>query len=192
MDEADPEAERRVAEKQESYMAAMDSTMRVFLAGFGGALTGLSLSRQRPRAKHVSEALATAQRRARVYGDSNLPAAWAMACMGFAGIIEATRLVSPMSFFLSDENRHLRTVGDYTIGGATAGAAFRGMQVRSARLARTKAPTLTPTVLSGLFPGIMLGLLAGIFLTTSNYVEELAEAEKQKEAATTESKINES
>jgi len=153
-----------------SFLDWMEPVTRVFLAGFGGAVAGLSFSRQ-TRSRHPM---------ARVGGDANLPAAWAMACMSFAGIVECTAMTSPMSWVTQDP--YIRTVGDYTLGGSVAGAAFRGMHVQSgARKTAVSIPVTSPRVLSGLVPGMALGLLAGVLLAASDYVDTLVEEEIQRQ-----------
>ena len=180
MDPVDEEAEERVAAEQSSLLTIMESVGRVFLSGFAGAMAGLSFARQSSSSssKATSAAIAAARRRARVYGDTSLPIAWAVACMGFAGMVETTRLVSPMSLVLPDHSqRHARTVGDYTIGGAAAGMTFRGMQVRTAR---SRVPSLTPRILSGLGPGITLGLVAGALVAASDFADEKVAEEQER------------
>lgn len=101
--------------------ATIESLMRITLAGFGGALAGISISRRGGLAAKQAQALAKTtsnvikqslpssrtQRRQTIQSappvlrpsiDRELPSAWAVACMAFAGIIEFTRLVSPTTF----------------------------------------------------------------------------------------------
>lgn len=137
----------------------MESIMRISLAGFGGALVGLSLSR-RPHARLPRRI------------DSNLPITWAMACGSFCGLIEISRWSSPTSLITSSKS--IRTVGDYTLGGAAAGAAFRGMQVAQKRSSRP------PSLVSGVVSGMMLGFLAGVVQYAADVGEELLEQEQQR------------
>eukprot|EP00984_Skeletonema_dohrnii_P025767 scaffold14952_cov85-Skeletonema_dohrnii-CCMP3373.AAC.1 len=103
--------------------ATIESLMRVTLAGFGGALAGISISRRGGLAasQHQAQTLAKkaitsnnviqqktrTQRRQAIRSsppvlrpsiDRELPSAWAVACMAFAGVVEFTRLVSPTTF----------------------------------------------------------------------------------------------
>ena len=105
-------------------MATLESLMRITLAGFGGALAGISISRRGGLGTAAQQALAKAsattpssssnvkrlsrqQRRQAIRSappvlrptiDRELPSAWAVACMAFAGVVEFTRLVSPTTF----------------------------------------------------------------------------------------------
>ena len=173
--------------------------MRVSLAGFGGALAGLSFARRGASSstavRQVSSALTKnnnpssaannnsgkkrLQRQQRPiirstpptttpFVDRELPTAWAVACMAFAGIIECTRMMSPTTFawelvnYMSgpgpetdnsdtqnaDDTTTTRTesldpstakISDYTIGGVIAGALFKGSAVRTKTGARIDA-----------------------------------------------------
>lgn len=104
-------------------MATIESLMRITLAGFGGALAGISISRRGGLANASQQAQTLAkkvasnsnnvikqtrtQRRQAIRSappvlrptiDRELPTAWAVACMAFAGVVEFTRLVSPTTF----------------------------------------------------------------------------------------------
>lgn len=99
-------------------MTTIESLMRITLAGFGGALAGISISRrggslanaslQQAQAltKNVIKQSRTQRRQAirssppvlRPTIDRELPTAWAVACMAFAGVVEFTRLISPTTF----------------------------------------------------------------------------------------------
>ena len=239
MDEVDPEAERRVMEQRQWWYVIMESVSRTFLSGFFGAMAGMSFARS-----HVVDLtpLEAARRKARIYGDPSLPTAWALACMCFAGVVETTQLVSPMtpiltflykgqlagedvfvvveaaaatttkaatnrSIAIGDRKEetepidnpywyvpYVKTVGDYAIGGAGAGAIFRGMHVRSLQ---SRAPVVAPKILAGLGPGLALGVIAGCSVCVSTYVDvlmanerirednrKLQQQEEQKETAT--------
>lgn len=138
----------------------MESIMRMSLAGFGGALVGLSLAR-RPQTRLPARRL-----------DSNLPITWALACCSFCGLIEISRWSSPIS--LITPSKPVQTVGDYTVGGAAAGAAFRGMQVAQKRSSRP------PSILSGMASGMMLGFFAGVVQYAADVGEEMVEEERQR------------
>jgi len=120
--------------------ATIESLMRVTLAGFGGALAGISISRRGGLAasQHQAQALAKkaitsnnviqqksrTQRRQAIRSappvlrpsiDRELPSAWAVACMAFAGVVEFTRLVSPTTFvsqFITPPPLKLESDGD--------------------------------------------------------------------------------
>lgn len=99
-------------------MATLESLMRITLAGFGGALAGISISRRggglaayhhKTTSNVIKQSLPSArtQRRQAIRSappvlrpsiDRDLPSAWAVACMAFAGVVEFTRLVSPTTF----------------------------------------------------------------------------------------------
>jgi hypothetical protein len=100
------------------FYAIVESIMRISLAGFGGALAGMSLSR---RGAVVSAAAAKVVVKSDTVGlrnsgkkrlqsqqtivrttpptagivDRDLPTAWAVACGVFAGVVEFTRTMSP-------------------------------------------------------------------------------------------------
>jgi hypothetical protein len=233
------------------YIPILESIMRISLAGFGGAMAGLSISRRaalmaRPassvltknnnnpvaKKKHVinrHHPLATRTGDGTAYAvDRELPAAWAMACMAFTGVIEFTRFVSPSGFAIDlasklsfdeekqtndtagigedDENiidateqsatfsapinlsllsgpvsqSTIKTIADYTIGGALGGAIFAGSAVRTNAGRKLDAAMLGTATraggpLAGLLPGAGLGLLAGVTIFTVDYIRELLE-----------------
>ena len=112
-----------------TYAKVMESITRVALAGFGGAIAGLSISRRRAGAlslARVDAAVSGGSKRRRrrggsaadfsrqrsqhggtsaggspsaPYVDQDLPSTWAFACLTFAGITESTRLLSPTTLF---------------------------------------------------------------------------------------------
>jgi hypothetical protein len=233
------------------YIPILESIMRISLAGFGGAMAGLSLSRRAALArtansvltkninktatikKHVinrHHPLATRTGDGTSYAvDRELPAAWAMACMTFTGVIEFTRFASPSGFAIdlasklsADEEKQtndtndidggedvnlndateqsakfsvpidlswlsepatqttIKTIADYTIGGALGGALFAGSAVRTSAGRKIDAAILgtatrTGGPLAGLLPGAGLGLLAGVTIVTVDYVRERLE-----------------
>lgn len=147
--------------------------------------------------------------------DRELPAAWAMACMAFTGVVEFSRFVSPSGFAIdlasnfsadadaSTENQQsivpsifsetiswlpellnkqstLRTIADYTIGGAMGGALFAGSAVRTRAGSKIDAAILGTAIrsggpLAGLVPGAGLGLLAGVTVVSIDLVREMLE-----------------
>ena len=159
----------------QKYQLILETFMRVSLAGFGGALTGMALSKQQQR-DHLRGGAATMRLIRRL--DTNLSASWAMACMLFAGIIETCRWTSLTSYILPDSPA-AQTIGDYTLGGAVAGAAFRGMQIQPSHIRKTRAPALTPRILSGLVPGVTLGFLAGVSVYAANVGLDMLEQYEQ-------------
>jgi hypothetical protein len=92
-------------EDREIYVTVIESVTRVAMAGFGGALVGLSVSRRRGSFREAAYAVDRTVRTARKrpgsavrsapYVDNELPSTWAMACLSFAGILEFMRLVQP-------------------------------------------------------------------------------------------------
>ena len=104
----------------DTYAKVMESLTRIALAGFGGAIAGLSISRRRaagaPALARVDAAVSGGGKRRRrggssdssrrrnqqggtsasaPYVDQDLPSTWAFACLTFASITESTRLLSP-------------------------------------------------------------------------------------------------
>ena len=173
--------------------------MRITLAGFGGALAGISISRRGglgtaqqalARAttssnviKQSSQSSSRQQRGRQVIRsappvlrpsiDRELPSAWAVACMAFAGVVEFSRLVSPTTFVsqfitpqleeevaIESENaadtntiltnivvrQYGTTIIDYMIGGSIAGALFKGSAVRTPAGARIDASIMGSSV----------------------------------------------
>lgn len=124
----------------DAYWAVMDSVTRIALAGFGGALAGLSVSRRRSLVgtglTHdiVSASVASTSRNAgrpsraggrrrsaqqqvqqqagTPYIDQDLPTTWAMACLTFAGIVEFSRLVSPTTLSMDLASRAKDVIQD--------------------------------------------------------------------------------
>ncbi len=190
-------------------MATLESLMRITLAGFGGALAGISISRRgglgssttATAAANKLQALTTKsattasssnvkrlsrqQRRQAIRSappvlrptiDRELPSAWAVACMAFAGVVEFTRLVSPTTFvsqfvttpsleegegdeatedskaILGNEEETIKQYGttiiDYMIGGGIAGALFKGSAVRTPAGARIDASIMGSSSIS--------------------------------------------
>ncbi|KAL3787717.1 hypothetical protein HJC23_012143 [Cyclotella cryptica] len=114
------------------YIPILESIMRITLAGFGGAMAGLSISRRAALSRTTSALLtnpASTKRKHAIHRhhplltrssngekggasslspyamDRELPAAWAMACMSFTGVIEFTRFVSPAGALLDFVSR---------------------------------------------------------------------------------------
>lgn len=186
-------------------MATLESLMRITLAGFGGALAGISISRRgglgtaankvqtlaKTSATTTSSSsnvkkLSRQQRRQAIRSappvlrptiDRELPSAWAVACMAFAGVVEFTRLVSPTTFVsqfvttpsslegeadneVAEDSKTIlvnkeetikqygTTIIDYMIGGGIAGALFKGSAVRTPAGARIDASIMGSSSIS--------------------------------------------
>ena len=180
----------------------MDSLMRITMAGFGGAIAGLSISRGR------GKALMNSASARKLYVDPDLPSTWAVACMMFVGVMECSytwikptsRLQNEVSKILTDDKKDTISVlnspftaivGDYTIGGLIAGAIFKGSNVRT-DLVKVKSklhpPTthtikpLKPGFVAGILPGAVLGFLAGCLQAGIIHFQDLAEIELQKQS----------
>ena len=81
-------------------------------------------------------------------------------------------------------NQAFGTIGDFTFGGAVAGALFKGSAIRSTNLRRRIAP-IRPKFqrfLAGLFPGMVLGCVAGVcslsFTFLQKYVEDMTQQQE--------------
>jgi hypothetical protein len=205
--------EMAVAGKDKNYQdatelleQAVESVVRITLAGFGGSMIGLSQERRLESLRVVSGAAAAAaarRKRAPVAAPlSNLPVTWAISCMSFCILLETCRNVSPTSWLLNqflivdddvntggqpeqdplqqqqqergwpyptltglsrkNTKSTVRTVGDFTIGGAIAGMV--GSFGRNAHL-RHRLPSAVfkgPQRFFGLVPGVTLGFAAGL------------------------------
>jgi|UniRef100_A0A7S2U8B6 hypothetical protein len=177
----------------------MESVVRVSVAGFGGALVGLSLSRRR-----------FSSGRSKAYVDRELPLAWAATCGAFASVVEVSaQWVHPTNAFLnlilpkndpskeetnSDEIQTGDTVAwmtnvgldrtamelvvDYTLGGGIAGATFQGATIqtkageRLASVAMAGMPSPSRSIAGGILPGMALGLFAGLAYTSLHMLEQ--------------------
>ena len=163
---------------QESYSINIphlsESITRICLAGFGGALAGLSISRRRGSfgaatpsilgKRGLSDMNASSLREEMAWGE--LPMTWAVGCASFTGVLEASRYLEPMGRilnfvrqfkqketqqigskggdfdaqldrenesegFLYWNDESTKTLGDYSIAGAIAGAIFQGSRIQS-------------------------------------------------------------
>lgn len=173
----------------------MESVVRVTLAGLGGSVVGISQEKRLESIRVVTgSAAAAAARRKRSPSAamSNLPATWAISCMAFCSIIEASRHVSPTTLVLSlwepDSLKKdsvvassLRTIGDYAFGGTIAGIA--GSFGRSTHL-RQRLPNAMfrgPRRFFGLVPGFALGFAAGLLQASIDYGLAYAESRRHLE-----------
>lgn len=211
------------------YFSTLESIMRITLAGFGGALAGLSIARRRGGSAVLTAATRQAtkneqsakkllggkkrlKRQAQIvrstpptttpYQDRELPTAWALACMSFAGVVEVTSKLSPTTFGwqLARElkvegtpetlDSSITQISDYIIGGSIAGALFKGSAVRTKTGARLDASIMgnnnlsTSPIsslkaitrpLSGILPGAALGLIAGISMIALDRAQIMVE-----------------
>lgn len=100
-------AQKDPSPNNEIAYQVMESLMIISIAGFGGALCGLAISRRGGGglsplfASRVSagslKSSSTLRKSARApyYIDHELPTAWAVACITFASIMEFSRMISP-------------------------------------------------------------------------------------------------
>mmetsp|Transcript_4526 Transcript_4526/g.6634 ORF Transcript_4526/g.6634 Transcript_4526/m.6634 type:complete len:424 (-) Transcript_4526:201-1472(-) len=136
-------------QQQQQQKQPMKSIAVMCISGFGGAMAGMSVSRNAHIHAHALRS-----------SSSSLPMIWAIGCASFAGIVEFSTLVSPTAFLLrsirgvgiggaegaekaetEEENRIRRflywddeatsVLGDYAMGGALAGSLFKGSQLRA-------------------------------------------------------------
>jgi hypothetical protein len=173
------------------YTQTMESFLRIALAGFGGAVVGLSLSKRGGITSATKQAVVARRGRYHHATSGDLPAQWAMACVTFASIFEGTRALSPTTLVLKamdgsvDDNmfqqqhspytKYLCTVGDYAVGGTMAGTILRGLPVAGAR-----PGIAAPRLGAGLFAGLFLGVVPGVMVATITVLEDyLKEAEEQ-------------
>lgn len=209
------------------YFSTLESIMRITLAGFGGALAGLSFARRRggsaiaaaatrkatkneqsakllggkKRLKRQTQIIRSTPPTTTPYQDRELPTAWAIACMSFAGVVEVTRKLSPTTFGweLARElkvegtpetlDSSITQISDYIIGGAIAGALFKGSAVRTKTGTRLDASIMGNNLstssnsslkaitrpLSGILPGATLGLVAGISMIALDRAQIMVE-----------------
>jgi hypothetical protein len=125
---------------------------------------------------------------------SRLPTIWGMACFTFCGIVELTRLSETSKLVLSQPATayllgiNINTVNpifyvwsDYTLGGAMAGAFFRGVQLNAGRKQRTSPfSVIKPSIARGLFSGAALGFLLGAVQSAAAYMETVNQSKRTK------------
>jgi hypothetical protein len=218
-----PEVRNPSSNSDKITYQAIESLMTISIAGFGGALCGLAISRRGGSisplisGSRVSASTSVPVKRSRVayYADHELPTAWAVACITFASIMEFSKMISPASNLqnllllnnqsssdmksasLNEKNnpsasqdsfvdKDLCLVVDYLLGGAAAGAAFKGSVIRtqasSKGLALRGGPVLPASVtaarsgiLVGMIPGATLGFLAGLAVYSAIKLQHYAE-----------------
>jgi hypothetical protein len=177
---------------------AMESVVRITLAGLGGSMLGLSQGRKLESMRVVTGAAATAaarRKRAPSAQLANLPLTWALSCMAFCAMIEGSRRMAPSSQIISlllddhppdngtnspDETKShgskvdpriqsfLGTVADYTFGGAVGG--FAASMGRNTHLRKQLPSSMLrgSQRLFGVVPGIALGFVAGIIQASTD------------------------
>lgn len=170
----------------DAFFSVMESSMRITLAGFGGALAGLSFSRRRGPVGAAAAAAARAVGRrapprrrgasvaAKPYVDTDLPTTWAVACLSFAGIVEFSRIVSPTSLLMETAERMAASsAGDdggsslpnsSTAGGTTETSADNNNASLGSWDARRSAQTVGDYALGGALAG---GVFQGSNIRTS-------------------------
>lgn len=194
---ADINTDSRRPQQGVDLETVMESIVRISFAGLGGSILGLGQKRrvESMRVLTGSAATAAARRKRSPMPSSqvmNLPWTMAVSCSAFVAIIETSRLTSPSSMILqgyyssysydsdddkasssissSTTNKAMITVGDFTIGGATAGLA--------GSIGKTSQKRLLPVANSvfrgskrffGLLPGITLGIAFGSLQALSDY-----------------------
>ena len=144
----------------------MESMVKITLGGAAGTMIGLSLEKRLEAMKlTTAESIAAVARRKRGKPvQSNLVATWALSCLVFCTIIEASRVISPSTRVLNQMNiktskSPLITISDYCIGGSIAGA-FSSQTYTVMKFAKPR----------GLFLiGFALGGLAGTFQAAIDY-----------------------
>mmetsp|Transcript_3687 Transcript_3687/g.9649 ORF Transcript_3687/g.9649 Transcript_3687/m.9649 type:complete len:208 (+) Transcript_3687:146-769(+) len=164
----------------------MESMTRITFCGLGGTIVGLSLEKRLESLKiTTAEGIAVAARRKRGAIASSrrqslpLPATWAVSCMVFCSIIEASRLASPTTWIatkldfvpkgtpssasegISNDKSTAAAilVADHSIGGSIAGVVCsfgRRMYSRNSGVKMHSYPRF-----SGLLPGLAIGVVAG-------------------------------
>lgn len=96
----------------QTFNNAMESLLNITVAGFGGAIAGLSISRSRAStmasmgsaARAISKMRSPPSFKGRnthdsvAYVDQDLPITFAMACLTFATVVEVTKICSPTGF----------------------------------------------------------------------------------------------
>ena len=183
-----------------SLEGVMESLVRITLAGLGGSMLGLSQERKLESMRVLTGAAATAaarRKRAPSAQLANLPLTWAISCMTFCAIVEASRQLSPSSMILStvlgdqssdngtsnpdDEIKShanqkidqsttsfLGTVVDFTFGGAVAG--FAASMGRNTHLRKQLPSSMLrgSQRFFGVVPGVSLAFVAGIIQASTD------------------------
>jgi len=173
-----------ITEEGQVFLSFMESLMNITLAGFGGALAGLSISRRRgtmgiqtiqQSVIHKGATKVVKTPKGAAYIDHDLPVTWAFTCMSFATILECCKKSSPTTLLMNFTfpsttskqiaDTEINVIGDYTLGGGVAGAVFKGSVIRSAENARMR---VTPSMMAAQRAGKSLmtsGSVFGGFIT---------------------------
>jgi len=177
-----------------SATSMLETTMKISLAGFGGALAGISIAKRHTSLLRKSTLSSTVESSIQLEQyQSNLPMVWAIGCSAFAGVLEISSLVSPTSYLLllyqaqfGDSDASIpssslvdpkvskatinttrtlpltpmnylywnddatTTVGNYTFGGAVAGAIFQGNRILTAATKQSKTSNHSSSTSSSL------------------------------------------
>lgn len=177
-----------------------DTILNISIASLGGVVAGVSISRRRNSSLFLTRL--KLKKHTAAYIDHNLPSKWAISCGGFVGVVDIfVRWICPVTDSLNyvtkngegneEMNQVFGTVGDFTFGGAVAGALFKGSAIRSTNKRLASIRPKFQGVLTGMFPGMVLGCVAGIcslsFTFLQKYIQdmihqqELLEEEEAKE-----------
>mmetsp|Transcript_13780 Transcript_13780/g.21008 ORF Transcript_13780/g.21008 Transcript_13780/m.21008 type:complete len:194 (-) Transcript_13780:26-607(-) len=164
-----PEKHKEDAESKDVFMKSLESTGRIVLAGFGGALVGLSLARR--QASHFKRHSRPVVTRGRRYTNQESSRRWAVSCIAFATVFEGSRLMSPCNFFefSSPYNKQFQIIGDYSISGAIAGLALRGIPIETLGMGSKQ----TPRVGAGMAAGLILGFIPGVIIAGLTFLEDM-------------------
>jgi len=167
-------------ESKDVFIQSLESTSRIALAGFGGALVGLALARKQVTPLKPSGRALIA--RGRRYTNQELSRRWAVSCLAFATIFEATRLIAPCSFFdfSSPYNKQFQVIGDYSIAGAIAGFALRGMPIQTFGK-KMMGSNQTPRLGAGMAAGLVLGFIPGVLVAGLTFLEDQLEIDNAQE-----------
>ena len=155
-----------IAQKNALFVKVAESSFRIALASFGGALVGISLARRNPVPLLQNQSIAK-HSWVRTSPALEVPTRWAWSCAFFALIFEGTQWLSPTSKIT--ENRYLQTVGDFTLGGAVAGLILRGMPVHRNRGSGAVA---APRLVGGFLSGLALGFIPGVIVAGISLLDD--------------------
>jgi len=181
----------------------LESALNIALAGFGGFLAGLSISR---RGNNVASIASYSGRSLNNTIKHELPILFASSCSTFALIIEAVRSISPVSFVtgmspidrstlpvsLNDKHINMLTsISDYTLGGTLGGGLFSqvALSARTKTAAKLMRKNKLPSFLGnknrigGVVPGGVLGFIAGASLFCIGELQEIIEESEPKQSS---------
>ncbi|KAI2488908.1 hypothetical protein MHU86_25962 [Fragilaria crotonensis] len=162
------ETAEEIAMKNELFVKLAESSLRISLASFGGALVGLSLARRHaPPVLQKSQSLS-----GRAALSHDLPKQWAISCAVFASIFESSLWLSPTSMITT--NPYLQTIGNFTMGGTVAGAVWRGLPVQRNR-GRGATAIVAPRITAGVVSGLVLGFVPGVLVAGISMLQDYLE-----------------